>query len=154
MTLARTKAQSALGLRLAGVSFEEIAEALKMRSPEVAQAAVERALAAEVTPEERDKHRQLASLRYERLLRALWGKAVDPKSSEQLPAARACREIIDRMVALHGAAAPQEIIVSNPTNDAIVQWVLRVAPIELPGVEEADPFADAQDAEIVPESGV
>lgn len=152
-TVAKTKAQAVLGLRLAGTSFDEIAEALRMPDATHAQRAMEQALAVEVTPDDRAYHRQLANLRYERLLRSLWDKALDPSDPEQLPAARAAREIVDRMVVLNGAAQPEEVIVRNPSADAIMAWLAKVAPIELPGVEEHDPFAaDVEDAEVVEEA--
>lgn len=154
MTLARNKATAALGLRLAGASFEEIADTLNMPDHAYARRAVEQALAEEVTTEDRRHHRTLANLRYERLLRAVWGKAINPESPEQLPAARSAREIIDRMVTLNGAAQPAEVIVHNPGDKELIAWLEKVKPIELPAADqEVDPFAPGGvvDAEVVDE---
>lgn len=143
------KGEAALALRLAGATFSEIAETLNFRDENQVRARINAELAKGVAEADRAKHRELATLRYERLLRALWGKAIDPANPEQLPAARASRELIDRIVAVQGAAVPQEVVITNPTSQELMAWIERVRPVELPGhVEEHDPFA-VEDAEIV-----
>lgn len=139
------KADAALALKLAGASWSEIAAALNFKDEKAARAAVERSAAANVSDDDRLAHRNVANLRYERLLRATMVMALNPKDSQQLSAIRTAREIVDRLVALNGAAVPVEIIVTNPTEQELMAWVTKVAQIEAPAVQEVDIF----DAEVV-----
>lgn len=148
------KADAATALRLAGATYDEIARTLGYSNGDLARKAVENGLAVAVSDHDKAHLRELTTRRYERLLRGLWTKATDPDSPEHLPAARAAREVIDRMVVLHGIAEPQEVVVHTPATAEIAAWVERVSEVKLPKVIEADPFAlpgDVQDAEVVAE---
>lgn len=141
------KAEAAAGLRWAGANYEEIAEALGYSNAKSAQQAVEAVLATTASVEDRVQMRQIASMRYERLLKGVWAKAVDPKHPEQLSAVRAARELIDRHVALNGLAMPQEVVVHNPARAELEAWVQKVLTAGEPPVEEYDIF----EAEVVDE---
>lgn len=156
--IATRKAEAAVALAVAGATPQEIADALGFASADRARQAVEGNLATLATPDDKRRHRTLANARYERLLVAVWLKATDPDCPEQLPAIRQAKEIVDRIVALHGAAAPQEVVVHTPTTDALQAWVAKVMAVSAPPVEEADvfelPAGDGKgvvDAEIVDE---
>ena len=142
-----TKGDAALALKIAGATWTQIKDTLGYPSEKAAQNAVMRAAAVNVSDQDRSSHRQMADMRYSRLLRAVWSMATSPDDAQFLPAQRAARELIDRLVALHGAAAPQEFIVTTPSEAELRAWVAKVAGIEAPPVVEYDIF----DAEVVPE---
>ena len=122
-------AQAAVALRLAGASYSEIAETLAYDSEEKARAAVERDLAAraaDADPAKRELLRAQSAARLERLLRSVWGKAVDPNNAEQLPAVTKALTIIDRYSRLYGLDAPTEVTVYTPTTSEIDEWVAKV----------------------------
>lgn len=125
--MTQTRANAALQLRLAGASWDDVAEVHGYADGRKAQAAVEKMLASSATDDDRLRGRDLARARYERLLRAIWGKAINPDSPEQLPAARAAREFVDRIVALDGLAMPQQVVVHNPSSAEIQAWIAEVA---------------------------
>ena len=73
-------------MKIAGAQWDEIAEVVGYPSARHAIYAVERALEKELHDDEasRDKLRQLASKRLERLLRGCWAKAIDPENPEMV----------------------------------------------------------------------
>lgn len=148
-----TKAEAAVALLLAGSTPSEIADALGYTSGKHAMTAIERVLAEQATVEDKAHMRSVATMRYERLLRAVWAKAINPQDAEQLAAVRSAKDLIERIVALHGLAVPQELVVRTPTQNELEQWVAQVTRVGLPSVEEADVL----DVEIVdddsPETG-
>lgn len=152
MTAVATKGQAALSLALTGADMATVARVVGYSSEAAARTAVHRALADGVDTTTRTHHRQLASRRLDTLLAAIWDKATDPADAEQLPALRAAREIIREQIQLHGAAAPQEIIVHNPTTDQLMAWMHEKGFIKTPEVEEANPFII--EGEVVGESEV
>lgn len=82
--------------------------------------------------------RQMAGARLERLLRGVWGKAIDPDNPEHLYAATKAREIIDRHAKLFGLDAPTEIVVHSPTLQELESWVAKVVASTAEEVEEYD----------------
>jgi hypothetical protein len=118
----------ALALRLAGAGYDEIADALGLTSVTMAREQVEVALSARAWDDSagRDRMRTEQTARLERLLRSAWGKATNVEDPEHLPAIKVCRELIDRIVRLHGLDAPTELVVHNPTTAEIDQWVAHV----------------------------
>jgi tRNA A37 N6-isopentenylltransferase MiaA len=114
------KANAALEMRLAHADWDEIAEALGS--------------------EDRDKLRQMAGTRLERMTRALWSKAIDPKNPEQMAAQRETRANIDRFAKLFGLDAPTEVVVHSPTQQELEEWVERVSSTQVPDLEEPDIF--------------
>jgi hypothetical protein len=133
------KASAALQMRLAGATWAEIAMALGYPTPRAALVAVELALEDELhETDQRAKLRQMASLRLDRLLRSVWPKAIDPENPEHLLAVTKAREVISTFTKLHGLDAPSEVIVHNPTAEAIETWVAHAISLGLPDVEEDD----------------
>jgi len=138
----RRSAQAATALRLAGASFNEVAETLGLAGAGEARTLVERDLAERSDDDEgRKRLRAEEAARIERVLRGVWGKAINPEDPEHLPAARTALALIDRHARLLGLDAPQEVIVYTPTTGEIDAWVAEMLNLQsaLPGeVVEAD----------------
>ncbi len=141
------KANTVVALRLAGYSWEEIAEVEGYPTGRAALVAFEGALEKEVktSPEQQAKMRDLAGRRLERMLRAVWTKAIDAANPEQMTAQQRALAVIDRHAKLYGLDAPTQFIVSNPTNDDLHAWVSQVMSQGGPVPDEGDIF----DAEII-----
>jgi hypothetical protein len=135
------KAASALQMRLAEATWEEICEVVGYPTPRLARVAVERALEAELRGDEdsKEKMRKIAGMKLDRLLRSVWVKAVDPNNPEHLQAVAKARELIDRHAKLYGLDAPTEVVVHSPTANELEQWVAAVVGVG-PKVEEFDIF--------------
>jgi len=151
------KVISALSLRLAGASLEEICQVVGFASTKEAANAIDKALKEELRsdPKNRDRLRDLANRRLERLMRSVWAKATDPRHPEHLAAVGKAKELIDRHIRLYGLDAPAEMIVHNPDSGEIEAWVLSIMAQSQPDLVEADVL----DAEVVdepedPEDGV
>lgn len=134
------KANAAIQLRIAGASWDEVAQVIGYPTARAALVATERALEKELRDESKDAVRQLTAKRLDRLLRAVWPKAIDGENPEQLPAVGKAREIIADFRKLHGLDAPTEISVHNPTAQEIESWVATVVSHGAPQLEEADIF--------------
>lgn len=119
----KTRVEAAIGMRVAGANYSEIAEVLEYSSVEQARSAVERGLAATATPEDRERMREIASRRLERLLRGLWKKATDETHPEQLSATRTALALVDRHIRLWGLDAPGEMVVYSPSAGEMEAWV-------------------------------
>lgn len=147
--LARSrKASAALSLRLSGASWAEIAQTLGYPTPRAALLATEKALVKQLETEgDREQMRGMAGARLERLLRAVWMKAIDTESPDQFVAVSRAREIIADHRKLFGMDAPTEIVVHSPTKSELENWVLQVVSTGIAQVEEPDIF----DIEEVPE---
>lgn len=119
------KAAASLQMALAGSNWTEIATAMGYPTPRAARVAVEKALEKELraSDDSIEKMRKMAGQRLERLLRAIWPKAIDPNSPEQLAAVEKARALVDRHARLFGLDAPTEVIVHNPTMTEIERWV-------------------------------
>lgn len=142
--------QAAVALRLAGASYDEIAQHLGYADAGQAASAVERDLRDHLTEEGRDEVRSTDGRRIERLLRSVWGKANDPNHVEHLPAVRTALALIDRHARLYGLDAPQELIVYNPAASEIEAWVSKMTLdlSAIDGIIEADIIdVDETDAE-------
>lgn len=123
---------AALALRLAGAGFDEVAMALGMDTAGDARVAAEKALEARAWQNEagRERLRDEATARLERLLRGVWPKATTPDHPEHVIAVRVAKELIDRLIRLHGLDAPAEIVVHTPTAAEIDTWVRAVVQNE------------------------
>jgi hypothetical protein len=146
------KAASAIQLRIAGASWDEVAEVLGFPTARAAIVATERALEKELqTTESQDAMRKMAGKRLDRLLRAVWGKALDPDHPEQLAAVRTAREIVGQHSKLFGLDAPTEHVIHSPSESEIAQWVASVTVQQRPQLEEADIFEmdDVIEGEVV-----
>jgi hypothetical protein len=133
------KANSAIALRLAGATWAEIALSLGYPTPRQALVATEKALEKQLdSPKDREKMRNLANARLERLLRGVWPKAIDPESPEHLTAITRARDLIADHRKLFGLDAPTEVVVHNPTQDELEAWATRVIEAINPNVVEYD----------------
>lgn len=133
------KANAAIQMRLAGATYNEIAQTLGYGTARQALVAVEKALEKELhTSGDRDAMRQLAGARLERLLRSLWPKAINPDHPDHLVAIARARELVDRHAKLFGLDAPTEIVVHSPSQQELESWVARVVSLGVPAVEEFD----------------
>lgn len=132
------KTNAAIQMRLAGASWNEIALTLGYPTPRTAMVSVEKALEKELHSKgDRDAMRRMAGARLERLMRSVWPKAVDPDHPEHLIAVTKARELVAQHSKLYGLDAPTEIMVHNPTQHEIEQWVAVVLTGQQPQVEEA-----------------
>lgn len=141
------KANAAIQMKAAGAEWDEIAEVLGYPDGRSALVAVEKALERELSETDKTFLRGIASKRLERLIRAVWPKALDPDSPEQMSAVGRARELIADHRRLHGLDAPTEIAVHTPDTAEIQAWVAKVAAIGAPTLEEDDPFEDTIDVE-------
>ncbi len=141
------KANAALQLRIAGASWDEIAEVVGYPTGRLALVATERALEKELKTEESQVHmRSLAGKRLERLLRGVWTKAINDSHPEHLAAVDRARQLIDRHAKLYGLDAPQEFVVNSPSQAELERWVGTVIQAATPPLQEADIFdADVLD---------
>jgi hypothetical protein len=123
----RTRQEAAVALRIAGANYSEIATTLGYMSSAKAREAVERALAASIDSDDRERLRTLEGKRLERLLRGLWRKATDDANPEHLSAVRTAVAVIDRHARLFGLDAPQQMVVYTPAGEEIAGWVAQMA---------------------------
>lgn len=124
-----TRMQAAVGMRIAGATYSEVARVLGYTSATNARAAVERSIAATVGEGDRDQARFLQTRRLERLLRSVWNRATDDKDPEQLGYVRTSLALVDRLIKLQGLDAPAEIIMYNPTQQELEEWVSKRAQL-------------------------
>jgi hypothetical protein len=117
-------------------------------SPHHARLAVERVLAESAGPEDRERMRELADRRYNRLLQSVMSKAVDSKDPQHLAYNARALAIIDRIGVLHGLNAPQQIQVS-PSDQYIQEYVQRLSVLAVADREaaEADILEEAPEEE-------
>lgn len=141
------KANAAVGMKLAGATWEEIARTLGYPTARAALVATEKALEKQFHETDRDALRRLAGARLERLLLSVWPKAIDAGNPEHLIAVTKAREIVDRHAKLFGLDAPTEYVVHSPTQGEIDRWVATVLVAKAPEVEEYDIL----EGEIIPE---
>lgn len=135
----KRKNRAATGLRLAGASYEEIAEILDYESAEVAQREVHADLAlVGADAEGREILRNVEGERLNALIRAIWGRAINQSDPEQLQAVKTAVTLIERRAKLYGLDAPTEVVVYTPTTSEIEQWVAEVASSSQPMIEEGD----------------
>lgn len=135
------KANAAIQMRIAGATWEEVAEVVGFPSGRHALVATEKALEKELHTEESQKAmRSMAGKRLERLLRGVWTKAIDPSHPEHLVAIDRARQLIDRHAKLYGLDAPTEYVVSSPSAAQLETWVASVVQQQRPALAEADIF--------------
>lgn len=141
--------RTVLQMRISGYQFDEIAEILCYEDEAAVRRELERGAKALL---KEDHHsaaimRSLVGRRLERMTRAVWLKAIDPDSPEQMVAQQRALANIDRFIRLMGLDAPVEHKVEiTPTEKAITEMVAELAQMgKLP--EEMNIF----DAELVDE---
>lgn len=109
----------AIQMRLAGLTYDVIAQRLKYSSRQAAAKDIERALAVALRDANRsaEEFREVELMRLDRLQAAAWAKAVqgDPR------AIHACLQVIDRRCKLLGLDAPQrhEVLTIDTLDAAI-----------------------------------
>lgn len=135
------KANAALQLRHAGASWEDVAEVLGFPNGDAALVATERALEKELKSEETQKFmRTLAGQRFDRLLRAVWRRAINEEDPDQLAYWDRAVKVIAEYNRLQGLNAPTEVLVTNPTQAELERWVSTVTSYGTVPVEEDDIF--------------
>lgn len=108
------RALKAIQLQEAGYQPDEIAEALGYDSTEEVAVRLQKDYKelAKNLPADKEQVRQLFRRRMDRLIRAVWTKAIDPTHPEQLIAVQRVMQILDREAKLLGIDAPTEIDVT------------------------------------------
>lgn len=135
------KQNAALQMKIAGATWQEIAEVMGYPTARQALVAVEKALETQLKSENNQaKMRTLAGQRLERLLRSAWPKAINPEHPEHLVALTKVREVLRDHVTLYGLAAPSEVVVHSPTATEIERWVAQVVSASAPQIAEYDIF--------------
>jgi hypothetical protein len=144
----RLRAQAALALKVRGADYGEIASVLEYANAAGARNAVE-TLLAEITegdgPQAWMTQRNLARLRYEGLLAAVYPIATDNTDEGFFQAQRQAAVLVDRITVLDGLNAPQRHVIMSPEAaefDATIQKVLEASGVTKP--HEADIFELAE----------
>lgn len=135
------KAAACLDMRLAGYEWDDIAEVVGFPDGNAAQVAFENARERHLkeNPATQTQMRDLAGRRLERLLRAVWHKAIDPDNPEQLAAQDRALRVITNHAKLYGLEAPTEInLHGNPSEQELQRWVASVIAVKDNLPEEID----------------
>lgn len=120
--------KAAVALKVAGASYDEIAEVLEYVSPAAARIAVESALSASVDANTDYRSlRAVASLQLDGLLKSVWGRARDANDPDQLAYGRMALSVIDRKIKLHGIDAPQMITIIDPSAEEFEKVIAMAA---------------------------
>jgi hypothetical protein len=106
----RKRLKSALALKMAGASFDEIAEALDYDTPAAAKEAYLTALASTL-PEADDFQRQrdLQRARFEKLVSAHWTQALDRNNPDQVFHSKRVSDLLGQLGKLDGLDAPMRV---------------------------------------------
>lgn len=142
----KTKVEAGVSLLLSGASFPDIAKMLEYKSAEHARLAVERALAAGVTLEDKDLLRKVQAGRYERLLKSVMPRATDPRDSHHLAYNARANALVDRISKLHGIDAPIQVQVT-PSDEYLIAYANQMKAslgLDTNVVEEADIMEEAE----------
>ena len=151
-TMTDTQIRAIFSLWVAGSTYPEIAEQLRVPTVGAVRMAVEKMLADSVDPgEDRTTQRQRAALQLDRYLRSIMGRALDASNPDQIAYLRLALQITDRKIKLQGLDQPVQINLGMPSKDELEEWVANVAVMNgatLP--VEGDPFIDMEED---PETG-
>jgi hypothetical protein len=145
--------RTVLQMRIAGYSFDEIAEILSFEDADAVKREMERGAKA-LLKEDRQSAAMLRAIvgrRLERMTRAVYTKAIDPDHAEQMVAQQRALANIDRYIKLYGLDAPVEHKVEiTPTEQAIADMVTQLANLgQLPeemNIFEAELVEDDDDS--------
>jgi hypothetical protein len=128
-SLSNTKrTMAAVTLRMAGFSYNAIADELDFSTPRMARQTVIAAIANAGSIEDNKTLREIESARLDRLLASVWKKAIDPENDEQLQYNRRAAELIEQHTRLHGLNAPSVLAITNPDAEkfnAVLQELTR-----------------------------
>lgn len=141
-----------VNLHIAGYSLEEIGSSTGHTAAEIDRMIqTDAARYIRSQPQLRVYVRNWASDRYTTLLASVWDKAKDPEHPDQLPSQDRALKIIDKMVTLHGANAPQQQEIKvEAAPEAVDQMVARLAAQQGLGYDTS--IFDVVDAEVVHEA--
>lgn len=137
MEEAVVRANRALELRMAGATWQQIADTLGYRHPSSARQAVNRALEREQDRmvSLRDEYRTIQLLRTERALRAIWSQVV----AGDLFAVDRMLKIMERQAKLMGLDAPTQVTITEETKGELVTLISDLERVLIPGeVADAD----------------
>lgn len=144
------KAHAAIQMKKEFSTWDEIAETLGYPTARAARVACELALENELqTREGKEFMRQMASDRFEAMLRTLWKEANDKNDPNRWMAMDRVRALMKDHIDLHGYAAPKQQVITTPTTRQIEEFVATVLKVEKPDLEEANIF-DIEYTEDVP----
>ncbi|MFC9341476.1 hypothetical protein ACFT0G_31010 [Streptomyces sp. NPDC057020] len=102
--------KNAIQMVLAGLDYETIAERLGYASRGAAHTDVSRALTANLADVKKEAAtlREVQARRYQRLLAAVWAKAIKA-DTDNLKAVETAARLVDRIVKLYGLAEPDKL---------------------------------------------
>ncbi|MFB8402192.1 hypothetical protein [Streptomyces sp. NPDC055912] len=102
--------KNAIQMVLAGLDYETIAERLGYASRGAAHTDVSRALSANLADVKKEAAtlREVQARRYQRLLAAVWAKAIKA-DTDNLKAVETAARLVDRIVKLYGLAEPDKL---------------------------------------------
>lgn len=144
------RAETTVALRMAGASWAEIAQVQEYASAAHALAAFEKAMATTASnPDKREVVKALHTRRLDRLLKAIWTKAINPRDPDQLAYHREALAVMDRYARFHGLDAPTQVAVYTPNAKEIEDVVARFQVLSRAETEATE--ADIMDADIVPD---
>lgn len=146
MTALARQGPAAVQLRVSGASFATIADTLGLSDARAALRLVTDELAAqgEEALDARARLRAETNMALDAALDSVWTKAMDPDNDEHLTALRTMMTVLDRRAKLNGLDAPTEMIVHNPTQTEIDQWVATMVEQTMPSVEEDDDMIEGE----------
>ncbi|MFE5595218.1 hypothetical protein [Streptomyces sp. NPDC056549] len=132
--------KNAIQMVLAGLDYDTIAERLGYASRGAAHTDVSRAMAANLADVKKEAAtlREVQARRYQRLLAAVWSKAIKA-DTDNLKAVETAARLVDRIVKLYGLAEPDKLDIDmsgTVTADDLME-IIRNAPAG------DDPDADA-----------
>tara|TARA_R110002126_G_scaffold157135_1_gene304641 strand:+ start:500 stop:979 length:480 start_codon:yes stop_codon:yes gene_type:complete len=135
-----TTGAAAVQLRVSGASFQDIARTLGLSNAKAAIRIVTTELAnlAEEDSDARTRLRKETNMQLDELVQSVRHKALNPADDEHLPAIRTMLAVLDRRAKLNGLDAPTELIVHNPTQTEIDNWVATMIESAMPNIEQAD----------------
>lgn len=113
-SLSEAREARAVTLRVAGLTLDQIAEAVGYSHKGTASKAITRALAKERS-ESVDQLRQIHHARIEALLRAVMGPALNG----DLQAVETARRLLAESARLHGLNAPDRVVVSDAAREEL-----------------------------------
>lgn len=142
------KANMAYKMSLSGANWKLIATTCGYPTPRAAKVAVERMWEKRLEPADKQHLRLLVAGRLDTLLRSVWPDATEPSSDKHLAAVGRARELVADYRKVFGIDAPQEILVTSPTQRDMDELVAGVIEGTLPTVGNAD----IVDAELVTET--
>lgn len=146
------KADAAVNMYLEkNKTLKQVARKLGYPSESAAMRAIELRLIehSKNNPRTQASVREMIGRRLERLVRSVASKAFDPDDAEHLNAVTAMRGILSDQAKLYGATAPQQLVVTNPTTEAIEAVAHQIMSHGAVTQLEGDIFSDEADDEEV-----